>query len=462
MSHGLLDSLRRIAPLAWPVFVGQVAVLAYATIDTMLLARYSAIDLAALSVGTAIFVSVFVGLMSVVMAVSPMAAQLFGAGRRAEAGDQLHQAVWVALAMTLLGEIPLLWPDPFLHLAQAAPEVEAKVRDYLRLLALSLPANLLFAAFRGFNTAVSRPKAIMLMQLVGLLVKVPLSALLIHGATFGPGSGWVLPAMGAAGAALATAIVMWWQVGVALLLLRRDPFYARFGLRRGGLHAPRWAAIRRQLRLGLPMGAAVLIEVTGFTFMAIFIARLGATASAGHQLAANLVALMFMMPMALSNATGALVGQRLGARDFADARRLGWHGLQIALLIAMAMGLAAFVWRAQVLGLYTSDAAIIAAALPLLLWVWLFHVADAVQTLAAGVLRAHHIATVPVLIYALSIWGVGIAGGYALAFSAQAWIPPWLRGANGFWAAATAGLLAAAIGLTLFLAWVHKQEQHER
>ena len=76
------------------------------------------------------------------------------------------------------------------------------------------------------------------------------------------------------------------------------------------------------------MGASILIEVTGFTFMALFIARLGATAVAGHQLAANLVAMMFMLPMALGNATGALVGQRLGARDPADARRLGWHGME--------------------------------------------------------------------------------------------------------------------------------------
>lgn len=459
MSFRQLDSLRRIAPLAWPVFIGQVAVLAYATVDTMLLARYSALDLAAMSVATAIYVSIFVGLMSVVMALGPMAAQLFGAKRLEDAGDQLHQAVWLALGLTLLGEIPLLYPEPFLALARTQPAVDAKVRGYLGMLAFALPAALLFSAFRAFNTAVSRPKAVMLMQIVGLALKVPLSALLIHGSELPLGLS--LPSLGASGAALATSLVMWWQVLVALLLLRHDRFYATFGLQRGGLHAPRWGAIARQLRLGVPMGAAVLIEVTGFTFMAIFIARLGATASAGHQLAANLVALMFMMPMALSNATGALVGQRLGARDFGDARRLGWHGLEIALAISMLMGLAAFLLREQVLRLYTHDETIIAAALPLLLWVWLFHVADAVQTLAAGVLRAHHIATMPVLIYALSIWGVGIAGGYELAFSGHAWVPESLRGAAGFWAAATAGLVAAALGLSLFLSWVHRQERRE-
>jgi MATE family multidrug resistance protein len=111
-----------------------------------------------------------------------------------------------------------------------------------------------------------------------------------------------------------------------------------------------------------------------------------------------------------------------------------------------------------VLGLYTSDPTIIAAALPLLLWAWVFHVGDAGQTLAAFVLRAHHIAVAPLLIYAVAIWGVGMGGGYFLAFGHADWVPDSLRGAPGFWSAATAGLTLAALGLSAFLAWVHRQE----
>ncbi|HEX2011817.1 MAG TPA: MATE family efflux transporter [Roseateles sp.] len=454
MSAAHLHSLRRLAPLAWPVFVGQVAVLAYSTVDTMLVARYSATELAALAVGSAVYMTVFVGLMGVVMAVAPLAGQLFGADKPAEAGDQLHQAAWLALGLTLLGELILIFPEPFMAIAQTTPEVEGKVRAYLRTLAFSLPAALIFTAYRGFNTAVSRPKAVMALQVLGLAIKVPLSLLFVRGAG-------LLPAMGAVGCALATVIVMWSQLLIGLLLLRRDPFYAPFGLNRGGLHAPRWNAIKAQLKLGIPMGGSILIEVTGFTFMAIFIARLGPTAVAGHQLAANLVALMFMMPLALANAAGTLVAQRVGAQDALDARRIGWHGLEIALAISCLMGGGVFLAREQVLGLYTRDAAIVAAALPLLLWVWLFHMGDAAQTLAAFVLRAHHIATAPMVIYALAIWGVGIGGGYWLAFGDAPWVPSWLHSASGFWGAATAGLLLAATGLSAYLAAVHRAEARE-
>ena len=454
MTH--LDSLRRILPLAWPVFVGQLAVLGFSTIDTVLLARHSAVGLAALSVGAAIYMTVFIGLMGVLLAVSPIVGQLFGARKLTEAGDQLHQAVWLALGLSVIGDAVLLFPDAFLGVARAGPEVELQIRGYLTALACSLPPALLFTAYRGFNTAVSRPKAVMALQVGGLALKVPLSLALIQGM---PALG--LAPMGAVGCGIATAVVMWAQALAAWLLLRRDPFYARFGLPGRRLHAPKWSALKALLKLGLPMGASILIEVTGFTFMAIFIARLGTTAVAGHQLAANLVALMFMMPLALANDTATLVAQRVGAHEAADARRLGWHGLELALMLAFCVGAGMFFGRAQVLGFYTQDPVIIAAAMPLLLWVWVFHVGDAGQTLAAFVLRAHKISTAPLLIYAGAIWGVGMGGGYFLAFGHAAWVPDSLRGAPGFWSAATAGLVTAAAALSGFLAWVHRREAAE-
>jgi len=432
--------------------VGQIAVMAFATVDTFLLARYSAIDLAALAVGAAIYVSVFVGLMGVVLAVSPIVGRLFGAGQLEEAGRQLHQALWLALILSLLGDLLLLFPAPMLSLAHVGPEVESRVRDYLMALAVALPPALLFTAFRGFNTAISRPKTVMHIQIAGLLVKMPLSALLVWGA--GP-----VPALGTLGCGIATALVMWVQCGVGFWMLRHDAVYDAFGLRRGGFDTPHWQDIRALLRLGVPMGASIAVEVTGFTFMAIFIARLGAIPVAGHELAMNLCSMMFMMPMAIGSAAGTLVAQAIGARDPEDARRVSNHSMELGLMVAAVMGAAVFLFREQVLGLYTSDQRIVNAAMPLLLWVWIFHTADAVQTVAAQILRAYHVATAPVIIYALAIWGVGIGGGYHLAFSSSAVVPDSLRGAPGFWSAATVGLVIAALGLTAFMRWMHRHAQ---
>ena len=447
------SSARRIAPLAWPVFVGQVAVLGFSTVDTLFVARSGALDLAALAIGNAAYISIFVGLMGVVLAIGPIAGQLFGAKRFEECGAQLHQAMWLALAFAVPGCALLLFPQPFFALAHATPEVAERARGYLSAIAFALPFALLFTAFRGFNTAVSRPKAVMALQIGSLVLKVPLTALLVFGAP-----ALHIPPLGAAGCGIATAICMVGQTTIAWIMLRRDPFYARFGLH-GPMHRPDRASLVALLRLGVPMGGSIMVEVTGFTFMAFFIARLGTTSVAGHQIAINLVSLMFMMPLAIANASSTLVAQRIGADDLRDARRIGWHGVQVALLIATAMGAAVYALRGGIVRIYTGDAAVIAAALPLLAWVAVFHVADAAQTVAAFVLRAWRIATVPLVIYVLAIWGVGLGGGYTIAFDSFGWAPAALRGAQGFWSAATVGLVVAGSGMSVFLLWMLRQQR---
>lgn len=445
----LADSARRIAPLAWPVFIGQLSVLAFGTIDTLLVARATARDLAALAVGGAAYISIFIGFMGVLMALSPIVGQLYGARHCEAAGRQVHQAVWLALALSLLGSTLLAFPAPFLALARAGPEVAAKVRGYLLALAFSLPASLLFTVYRGFNVAVSRPKAVMVLQVAALGLKLPLSAALVFGV---PALG--VPALGVVGCGVATAVAMWAQVLAACVLLRRDAFYAPFALLGRGLDRPDGIALRHHLKLGVPMGAGILIEVTGFSFMAIFISRLGTTPVAGHQIAANLVSVMFMMPLALANATSTLVAQRVGAGQLGGAREMAWHGMAIGCGIAAIVGGAVFAARGPVLRLYTGNPAVLAAALPLVAWVAVFHVADAAQTLAAFILRAFKITVVPAAIYVVALWGVGLGGGYVLAFDLPGWVPPALHGARGFWMASTAGLVVAGATLTLFLRWV--------
>jgi multidrug resistance protein, MATE family len=442
-----VHDVHRIARLAWPVLVGQLAVLAFGTIDTILIARYSTADLAALAVGGAAYITVFIGFMGVVLGLSPIVGQLFGAKKLEAAGAQVHQAVWLALALALVGSALLAFPYPFLAIAKAGPDVADKIRGYLWCLAFSLPASLLFTVYRGFNNAVSRPKAVMALQLAGLAVKLPLSLLFIYGA--GP-----IPALGVTGCGLATAIAMWMQVLIAWQVIQRDTFYAPFKLTGHGLRKPDRKALVAHVKLGLPIGGAILIEVTAFAFMALFISRIGTTAVAGHQIVANLVSIMFMLPLALASATSTLVAQRVGAGDTTDARMIGWHGLWLGVLLALLLGTAVFVGRDSVARLYTQEAAVLAVTLPLLGWLVWFHVVDAVQCIASFVLRAYKIATMPLVIYVSALWIVGLGGGYALAFNLPGGVPAEWQGPKGFWIASTVGLTLAATGLMALMAWV--------
>jgi MATE family multidrug resistance protein len=197
-----------------------------------------------------------------------------------------------------------------------------------------------------------------------------------------------------------------------------------------------------------------LIEVTAFAFMALFISRIGITAVAGHQIVANLLSIMFMLPLALASATSTLVAQRVGAGDTTDARMIGWHGLWLGVLLALLLGTAVFVGRDSVARLYTQEAAVLAVTLPLLGWLVWFHVVDAVQCVASFVLRAYKIATMPLVIYVSALWIVGLGGGYALAFNLPGGVPAEWQGPKGFWIASTVGLTLAAAGLMALMAWV--------
>jgi MATE family multidrug resistance protein len=166
-----------------------------------------------------------------------------------------------------------------------------------------------------------------------------------------------------------------------------------------------------------------------------------------------------MMPLAMANATGVLVAQHIGARDGRAARRTGWHGLQIGTALGACVGAAVYLLREPILRLYTSDPVVIAAALPLLAWVALFHTADAAQAIASFVLRAYRIATLPMLIFAISLWGVGLGGGYVFGFDVTGLTPPAFFGARGFWAASTAGLVLAGVLLGGLLVMVLRRQR---
>ena len=126
------------------------------------------------------------------------------------------------------------------------------------------------------------------------------------------------------------------------------------------------------------------------------------------------------------------------------------------------MGTLFFLFREPVLNLYTGNALMVAAAMPLLAWVAVFHVADAAQTVASFVLRAYKITTISLVVYVGALWGVGLGGGYTLAFNLTGTVPAALQGAPGYWVASTAGLVLAGAALCLILGWVLRQQRQQR
>ena len=431
--------MRRIVAQAWPVLIGQWALIMFGVTDTIMVGHSSPGDLAAMALGASIYASVFVGLMGVVIALTPIVGQHYGGGRHTEIGRTYMQGLWLAVWLTIIGVTAMAFPNVWLAMSAVDARVTASVTSYLHALMFALPAALVFRSVYALNVAVSRPKVTMAINLIGLGLKVPLTYVLVYGRLG-------VPALGAAGCGYATAVVMWGSCGLALLALSNDGFYRAFGIR---FDWPRWRYQRELLRLGIPTGLSYIVEVTSFTFMTLLVAGLGTNVIGGHQIVANLAALCFMLPLALSVATSALVAQSIGSNDAIVARRITRAGLRLALGIALVVSMSVWLAREPIVALYTDSEPVRRVALSLIGFVAVFHCFDALQVMSGFVLRAYKHAVAPMLIYTLSLWGVGLVGGWWIAFHPVLGHAPF--GAQGLWSAATISLALAAFVL---LGWM--------
>jgi MATE family multidrug resistance protein len=288
---------------------------------------------------------------------------------------------------------------------------------------------------------IGRPRAVMSFNLIGLALKVPLNAIFMYGA-----EPLGIPALGSTGCAVSSAVIAWVSVLLGWTWCARQREFADYALF-ARFSLPSGKALVGLLRLGVPIGGAFFVDVTAFAFMALFVARLGANVSAAHQIAANLAVVTFMIPTALGNAAGVLTGQSLGAGDAARARHIGGIGLAVGLAIGLFVGAVLWLVSGPLAAAYTVDANVIGTARTLLVLVACYHVADALQSVAINVLRGYKRTAVPTAIYMVALWGVGLGGGYLLAFANPLGEP---MGVAGFWIAATASLWLAGIAMTLY------------
>ncbi len=441
-----VSSTRELIHLAWPMLVAQLAMMGNAVIDTAMAGRLSAVDLAAVGIAASIMATVLMSLVSVLFALTPIIAHLHGAGQRADIGREIHQGVWISLALALAAIILMVFPEPFIAISALQPSVEIKVRAYLAASAWGVPAVFALRLFFGLSTGIGLPRPVMFFNLASLALKIPFNVIFMYG-LFG------FSAMGAAGCAVATSLDAWLMALLAWGWCLNHPRYAEFELRRR-ITAPDLAAIREFLKLGIPISLTFIADVTAFTFMALFIARLGPVVSSAHQVASNLAALAFMIPLSLGNATSVLVGQALGADQPERARHICWEAIRLGMSIAIVLFLIFWQCAPQIAALYTTDLQVQTVAIPLIVMVGLYHLGDALQAVTVNALRGYKNSVVPMVIYTITLWVPGLGGGLVLGLTNTFGAA---RGASGFWLAAIASIWLVGGMMALYLNFTSKK-----
>ncbi|WP_287065475.1 MULTISPECIES: MATE family efflux transporter [Ramlibacter] len=431
-----MSEFRTILRHALTVLVGQLALMGFGMTDTIVAGRYSEGALAALSVGTAVYITVFVALNGVLQALLPIWAELHGEGRPQAVGRSVRQGLYLAGLLLLAGGTALLFPAPLLHWTQVPAALEGDVRHYLAALVFALPAALLFRMYASFSQAVGHPREVTAIQAAALVLKVPLTLWFVNG-------GLGLASMGAAGCAWATVAVTWLMLASAAWRVRTPASFRPYEVLHA-VEAPDWRQIAGFARLGVPAGLSVMVEVTSFTLMALFIARLGTAAAAAHQIAGNLAAVMYMVPFSLAIATSARVSYWLGAGHAARARHAAATGLRMAAVMAVVLAATMALGRAHFAAVYSASPEVVAIATVLLAWVVPYHLGDATQVMCVFILRCFRVTVAPLVAYCLLLWGVGLTGGYLLAYRGLAGLPA-QESPAAFWAAGAVALLLLAL-----------------
>ncbi|MFC6673575.1 MATE family efflux transporter [Marinobacterium aestuariivivens] len=414
--------------------VAQLSQTAMGFVDTLMAGHVSARDLAAVSLGNGIWLPVFLALSGVLMATTPMVAREVGAGRPREAGALLQQGFWISLAVGLLAFIAVRNCEWLLVRLDVAPPLVELTQAYLRGISWGLPAILLYQLIRSFCEGFGHTRVVMKIGLLGLICNIPLNYVLIYG-KFG------LPALGGVGCGWATAIVMLIMLLCGSLYLLRNPALREAEpLRRW--QRPSAGASARFLRLGLPIGVALLIEVSMFTLIALLLAPLGDITIASHQITMSYTGLTFMLPLSIALAITIRVGQLIGAGQPRQAQLAASTGILLALLCATLSSLSMLILATPIARLYSGNAEVVRLAAELLSIAAFFQFSDAIQVSAAGALRGYKDTAVPLILVFVAYWLVGMPGGYVLGMT-DLLLPG--MGARGFWYGLVGGLTLGAL-----------------
>ena len=418
-----------------PILIAQLASIGMMVVDTVVLGHVGSDDLAAVAIGGGLHISLLFALIGVVQAVGPLAARQHGAGENEALPVLLQQSIWLALLLSLPGVMLLLLPDPLLMLVDVPLAVADKVRRYLACLAFGVPAALIYRALHAFCNALGRPRVLMVIGVLALL----LHTLLAWGLATQPW--WAGRALGVLGCALSNVVISWLAMLAAIAYLQWGPL-ASLRLFAAWQH-PSWIYWRPMLRLGVPMGVSNFVEITAFTLVSLLVSPLGADVVGAHRISANLSALAYMLPLSLGMATLSAVGRAVGARDWGSAREIVRAALCLAGASSILLGMGMWLGRDWLVAGYTDVLDIRLAAAALIGYIAIYQFFDALQTIAGQALRAYHVTFLPMLIQMLCFWGVGLFGGWWFCFR---WQP--VMGVAGFWLAAVLSLILAA-GLLL-------------
>jgi MATE family multidrug resistance protein len=439
------DELRAMLALAWPLILANLTMQLIQATDVVLLGWLGPKELAAAALALSLSFGMVLFALGVLTASSPMMATALGARFNAvrDVRRTFRQSLWAA-ALMAVPIIIVLWnaEDVILAFGQE-PELARLAASFLKGYMWVIPPWMLFQVLRNFVSAMERPGWILAISACG----IPLNALVSWALIFGH---FGLPALGLIGGGIGSSIV-WTIMALALtVVVVTDREFRRFHLF-GRFWRSDWPRFRQLFRLGGPIGLTMGFEGAVFSAAAYLMGLFGAPSVAAHQIALQIAATTFMVPLALGQAATVRVGLAYGRNDAKGIALAGWTAFGLGTAFMAAMALLMFAFPRELITLFLDDtpanSEVIALGMSFLLVAALFQIADGAQVVGAGMLRGLHDTRVPMIFALIGYWAIGLGVGVALAF-AMDW-----RGI-GIWTGLAAGL--GVVALLMLWRWMRR------
>ncbi|MYM58644.1 MATE family efflux transporter [Vibrio sp. OCN044] len=444
--HLYKKEIIKLIKLSTPVLIASVAQTGMGFVDTVMAGGVSAIDMAAVSIASSIWLPSILFGVGLLMALVPVVAQLNGSGRQVKIPFEIQQGGILAIVISI-PIIAVLFQTPrIMEWMDVETLMANKTEGYMHAVIFAVPAFLLFQALRSFTDGMSLTQPAMVIGFIGLIFNIPLNWVFVYG-KFGA------PALGGVGCGVATTIVYWIMFFLLLVYVITSKRVAHIRLFER-FYRPHLPSLKRLFKLGFPVAAALFFEVTLFAVVAILVAPLGSLVVAAHQVAMNFSSLIFMLPMSIGAATSIRVGHNLGEGNVQGATIASHVAIGLSVILALVTAFLTVSCREFIALLYTDNRAVITIAMQLLLFAALYQVTDAVQVVAAGALRGYKDMAAIFNRTFIAYWILGLPMGYLLGMTN--WIVEPM-GAKGFWIGFIIGLSSAAFMLGIRLHWMHKQ-----
>ena len=449
-THSFLQKIKQFVLLFFPIFVTQMSLFAMSFFDTTMSGHASATDLAGVAIGTSIWIPVSTGLTGILMATTPIIAQLVGSKQKEQVPHIVIQAVYLAIGVSLLVIlIGFFAVSPILNGMHLEEPVEHIAAQFLSIIAIGIIPLFVYTVLRGFIDALGKTRTTMIITLLSLPINVILNYVFIFG-HFG------FPKLGGVGAAIASTATYWCILFITIIIIRTKEPFASFGIFRR-LYRLSISSWKELLTLGVPIGFAIFFETSIFAAVTLMMSNFSTTTIAAHQAAMNFASLLYMTPLSLAMAMTIAVGFEVGANRYTNAKQYSFIGIGLALAFALLYSILLFFFDDQIASIYTTDIAVHDLAKEFLIFAILFQISDAIATPVQGALRGYKDVNMALIMTLIAYWIIGLPLGYILA-TYTSWA------AKGYWIGLIIGLAFGATFLLIRLFQVQRkytpQESH--